>query len=156
MFGQDDKTDELADASTTIQPSADDAATTDTGATDVSTDVSTDDAPADAGVALDTADEATDALSSDSVSGEDSSSDAPDATEPATEDTSAGSSPADETPASPTPPAAANTDELLEIKKGALGDLAPLVDHLDQHALRARQRIANRTSISQQTQNRGE
>ena len=120
MFGQDTQNEENQDT-TTIQPSTDDTSSTDTVTVDTGTTDDTSDTSA--AVASD------DAASPASDSSDASSSDA----EPAADESKAETetdAPA-ETPASSTPSPVAD-DALLDIKKEALSDLAPLVDHLDQ------------------------
>ncbi len=118
MFGQDNQNNDDQDT-TTIQPvtdevvAADDTLATDSGTTaDVSEPVS-DDTTADTEEAEDT----------------------PTEVEITTEE-SAEATPVEETPApeksADTPAAPVADDALLDIKKEALSDLAPLVDHLDQ------------------------
>lgn len=137
MFGQDDRPDETADAATTIEPTVtpgttDDIAVTDdgtvvpdSGSTDDAavSDTPTEETPVEEAPAEGPAEAETPAAPAEST---ESTEETP-AEEPAAEVE-------EETPtiSTHTPAADVADDSLLEIKKEALSDLAPLVDHLDQ------------------------
>jgi len=134
MFGQDDKADEVTDTGTTIQPTEDAVQTDDAPVVPDTADANdTADTSNDNGSTADTTDDSTvaaDSLAADASATESAPEDELEADTSGTPSLET-SAPA-ETPAADSTPAPVADDALLDLKKDALGDLAPLIDHLDQ------------------------